>query len=117
MQSLQYAPRPEIHSPRVVVERHHPVGPLAFGQEGVVPVPGADVEDAASGEVGKRVGTVPMPAEPFGHDALAEIDRVKPDVLVRPRLEFFPLAHGLRVAERRRMAGMERRADHLMDIS
>ena len=76
-----------------MIERHDPSRTAPLGEERVVAVPGADIENGTTAEVGKQIL-----GDHLGHDRLAlgrdtapEIDRVIPGERIDLRLEM----HGI----------------------
>ena len=70
-----------------MVERDDPGRPRPLGLEGVLAVPGPDVEDAAARDVGEDAGPVVLGAVTLGDDAVAQVDGVVPVQCVGLRLQ------------------------------
>ena len=68
----------EVDAPGVVVQGHDPGCARLLGHEGVLAVPGPDVEHALARDVGDHACRRLLGAVTLGHDAVAEVDGVVP---------------------------------------
>ena len=84
----------KVDAPGVVVQSHDAGGARLLGGEGELPVPGADVENAAAGDVGNDPGGGLLDADALRHHSVAQIDGVVPPERVGLCLELLGSRHG-----------------------